>query len=802
MNKNFLNKIFFIVFALIMFVLNIFIGHSIKEPIFIIMLFFNLMLFLYLVFNIKKRNIIFISNKLDIVIVIFVLCSFIPLIFKTYTSLHEQYNYIIKIISIASIYIFIKNLNINEKNKNIIINILIFSTLPIVIISFDRLYYNNLWGFLCKYDVFKINFEGNRLVANFGYPNTLAIYFSSIIMLILGQLTNTKNNCLKRVYELYSFVLILLIIYTQSRASILLLIIFIIIYLFSLKDKNKSLRILNNIIVSCISIILYFIFKKYKIITLILSLFLVILLNLINDKLLNKKNILRKSLLFYLVTLVVVIIYFIIGLNISKPIEVSDEYVYKIYNKRNLEVYNIDIDIDISTINKKSIIYIYGIADGEIIDLKKDVITEYKGVKEYKIENTKNIEEIIIKFKNYDRENKYIINKLYINSNEKIINYKIIPNVLMNKIKSIKISDKHLTDRANYYKDSLKIIKSNFWFGTGSGSWKYLSQSNKSVDYTAMEVHSFILDIFMSFGIFGLISLLFLITLIIIYSIKLLKEKNKYFNINLSLVLSIFILLIHSFIDFDLSFYIILVYLFILISLLDNNINIDRKNNKLDIIKIVLLILICSINTLNIYSKYKFNLIYEDNISVEEKYKEYKINELLYPTYSKQRFQSLLNYKKYISYKENTDINFDKKNKEKYINSLIKFINDEPYYGRVVTIKILATEVLEEIKSDSYNKRYVEELFQLLNKYSTFNIYSVEEIIDRNEVLVIIYEALEDYLNENNSIYIESKRDEIKEMILTEYEKNKNKIEKYKSELIETNIYLENYETSIKKISK
>lgn len=120
------------------------------------------------------------------------------------------------------------------------------------------------------------------------------------------------------------------------------------------------------------------------------------------------------------------------------------------------------------------------------------------------------------------------------------------------------------------HKDSLKIIKDNWFLGTGGRGWFYNYKNIQSYNYTTSEVHSYFLQLMIENGVICGIIWIIMIVYAILQILKRIKT-NEFRAIDFAFIL----LTMHSFADFDMSFYVILFIWYILYSIV-----IQEKNNE------------------------------------------------------------------------------------------------------------------------------------------------------------------------------------------------------------------------------
>ena len=121
-------------------------------------------------------------------------------------------------------------------------------------------------------------------------------------------------------------------------------------------------------------------------------------------------------------------------------------------------------------------------------------------------------------------------------------------------------------------KDGIKIFKDYPLIGAGGGAWKNLYRKYQSYPYNTTEVHNFYVQYAVEVGILGLAILFIVLIQLFIGFIKSIKNKSNY----LTVYLAVMLLLIHSFIDFNLSLPAVTFILWMLIGILNNDNNIKQ----------------------------------------------------------------------------------------------------------------------------------------------------------------------------------------------------------------------------------
>lgn len=159
-----------------------------------------------------------------------------------------------------------------------------------------------------------------------------------------------------------------------------------------------------------------------------------------------------------------------------------------------------------------------------------------------------------------------------------ILNFKILPDSLQSRIERINLSEHSAFERITFFEDSIKLIKLHPVIGSGGGAWASLYESIQSYPYVSRQAHNFILQYFIEVGFIGVI--IFLLLIVAVYYLffkKYFTVKNEHSSsFTFYLYISIAII-IHSLLDFNMSYVYIGSLLFIslggLTSSLDSKIN-------------------------------------------------------------------------------------------------------------------------------------------------------------------------------------------------------------------------------------
>ena len=161
------------------------------------------------------------------------------------------------------------------------------------------------------------------------------------------------------------------------------------------------------------------------------------------------------------------------------------------------------------------------------------------------------------------------------------LKYKYIPENIISRISSISTGESSFTARMLFNKDGLKIIKDYPLLGTGGGGWETLYQSYQSSPYFTSLAHNYFIQLWIEVGILGLIFILGILLLLTIFSIKTyrsLEDTNSKVLI-VGLYITMFTMLLHALVDFDMSMSAYAIVLWVVIGLLTSKL--DFKDCKI-----------------------------------------------------------------------------------------------------------------------------------------------------------------------------------------------------------------------------
>lgn len=636
------NLIFVILFCIILLYSFLLVGSPLQNNIQIANVCFNILCLIVIIKNIKDNNEIKLT-KIDILILFLILVQFIPLIFRTQSSLSATIDGILKYIAVVNVFIITKYIiKIDKKYLNIITNIIIVASILLIIFGIDMMHDNVFQKFYDFLDTVSIgNASRTRMDSLYEYSNSFAVFLGVGLILSIQNILKTKNdkNKIKLcIYVLCSIFQLYGIVMSGSRLCLLMVIAVLAIWCILEKKQlfNKKVLIISSSIIAIV------------IITIILC--------------------------FTVDTTLVLF---------DKTEEERSEFIKQINNVTPNTEYNFNFNI--SALNETNDIEKFKIIVRQLTKTAEKICEEeitfdtFEGEKNINILTTENTEMIRICFisrNNIKDKTRLEIKKLTMNGKELRLNYLFLPITFMNRIENIGINESSITERFVIIKDGIKLGMQKFFTGFGNAGWEYNYKNIRQYEYGATQMHCYIVDIFIQSGILGLITVIMLFIMLGIKIVKLIKNKQKEFY---PIIFSIIFVFLHSLLDFDMNFYAILLLMYMFIAVVDSEIEenyiIVKKQRIVRIGVLILSIFILCINV-GAYVAYKIDKNTDkDSLNYknwEERYQKSNLKVNLAPyhlEYIEEKIE-LISYAKKSRY-----INFGKEIQDTYTDESIKTIN-------------------------------------------------------------------------------------------------------------------------------
>jgi O-antigen ligase len=141
---------------------------------------------------------------------------------------------------------------------------------------------------------------------------------------------------------------------------------------------------------------------------------------------------------------------------------------------------------------------------------------------------------------------------------------KLLPETIKNRIETINFAQNSVLERGTFYKDSFKLVKDYPLLGAGGGGWAALYEKYQNNPYTSRQAHNFYLQYLVEIGIIGTLILTLFICFVFYLFIRFFFKKDEEQRDRRTFYALITIsILIHSIIDFNMSYAYIAVLLFL-----------------------------------------------------------------------------------------------------------------------------------------------------------------------------------------------------------------------------------------------
>lgn len=756
-----MQKIISIMLVLILCTSTLLIGIPQGDNTYIVNILIAITAILSIINNRKRKNIKI--NIEDIFLIIIVIASVIPIVFNKCVSLNNSVEYALRYISVSIMYFIIRTeARNNNKIINCIINTIIITAIFLIICGIDLMttkkieYITNVIIGESRIFTYEI-----RMGSLFMYPNAFAAYISISIFLVLSQIGEKRNSLQNTAYLVTLMWMFVGVISSESRLVLICLGVVMILYL----TINKN-NILNNIKNIGINGILAIIFTGiyFKLISLgmfgtIWGLVLVFtLISIIANYILQKipEKIFQINIKIILIAILAFIAIIIILLNIK-----SDLVIFKGENAANVvrkqicrtlgeRDYSLKLDIEAKSNIENNFAIIVVEKDKMYNEIKETPITidNFIGTKEININLQEDTVEISIYFKSKEsnQNTELRIKSLYVNGKEIILNYKFLPTTIVNKILNSSVNNRNFLERVYFLKSAIVGAIDNNFIGIGGGGWQYIHSKYQEYNSLITEVHSYIGQLIIELGAIGIIAYLGIVILVIYRSMKYIRKQGKEIS---GLFCAILIIVLHSILDFEMSYFLIMLVTYSLIAILFSK---TKGNSKLQInYKIVIIfasIILFShtqINSQALYSQiYAEPQMLQSTSGYTEKLNLQAINVRINPYNLKYLKTYIKSWQIYRTSIKEIDKEDDKAFIIKTNNLIEKLYKNEPYYLNIEILELLKNNTIQLIKYDEKEntERYLELLLKIYNNIGITNKYRVMSIMNQLNSISTLTEQL------------------------------------------------------------
>lgn len=424
---------------------------------------------------------------------------------------------------------------------------------------------------------------GNRISSTLQYPNTLAVYVSALYTLSLMMISKFENRISKGVYGSFLGAFIFTLIATYSRAMWLMFPLVVIFYFIVIPNTRKLETVIYIIASAVVAVPMAFLYMGsisepspklwgYYIVASIGSGLLVYLSSMLSNRF-RQMPVKRVIISLTALTLTVFVLA-LFAVNQTEEITLKNDTseertsdivrnVTEIYPNTN---YDLKLKYDGKTESEEApigvVVINYLDEKGSSNRITSENIIEVSGEKIINFTTLDDVDLLTVYFQNTTPKTSITIYSAELIETETRnvvssipLKYKYVPEDIVRRINSISSSDSSATARLNFNKDGLKIVKDYPILGAGGGGWVSLYQKYQSYPYWTTLAHNYFLQLWIEIGTVGFLMLL---GFLIILSISAYRTYGKAEEISHKLYIAgvcsaLFTILMHAFVDFDMS---------------------------------------------------------------------------------------------------------------------------------------------------------------------------------------------------------------------------------------------------------
>jgi O-antigen ligase/tetratricopeptide (TPR) repeat protein len=285
---------------------------------------------------------------------------------------------------------------------------------------------------------------------------------------------------------------------------------------------------------------------------------------------------------------------------------------------------------------------------------------------------------------------------------------KILPQSIADRIANINFRQHSVLERITFYRDALKLSADYPLIGAGGGGWSALYEQYQNNPYISRQAHSYFFQTLVEIGWIGLILLIALIGGVFLYYLHHYWRERMEQPRHFVFFILAFSILVHSLIDFDMSFVYIGALVFfsmgVLAAVYRDTIRLDRLSvlNKVRwrYLYPLFLAIMAATFFIQVFQEYAANGFYRQSIEMAVK-EQRPLNELLvpldqaianspaHPTYAYTKIDWLMQ-----AYKATADPLYAEQAKEQ----IQRILSVEPYNRQIILAKYRNLKDLQEYK--------------------------------------------------------------------------------------------------------
>ncbi|SDN35287.1 O-antigen ligase [Paenibacillus sp. yr247] len=131
----------------------------------------------------------------------------------------------------------------------------------------------------------------------------------------------------------------------------------------------------------------------------------------------------------------------------------------------------------------------------------------------------------------------------------------ILPNNVKIRLENINFQQHSVLERGTFYKDAVKLWSDYPIIGAGGGAWSSLYEKYQNNPYTSRQAHNFALQYLVESGALGFLAFIgFVIAVMVFYIRSYIRSSQEKRDLHFLFFIVTISLLVHSMIDFDLSY--------------------------------------------------------------------------------------------------------------------------------------------------------------------------------------------------------------------------------------------------------
>ncbi len=471
------------------------------------------------------------------------------------------------------IYLLARDALKDEKRKKIVFNTLIASAFIVSIIGIGSAI--GTWNYNGA-------FVANRINSTFQYPNTLASYLSAIFIITISMILNEKSKILRGIYGFFASIFMFTFILTYSRGMWIIFPFILFTYILLIPNSRKLETLIYTFINIIVSIPLAFIFTRFLdgrtsicwIISLgsgILSAILIYIIANLEEEI--RAVSIKKIFIVLMIVFIGLGSLTLMAIQATKALTLENNTNKDQWTSYMREIGQINPNADYKiSINYNGKIKEENQYAGRIVIQSIDEKGQGTTIKDIRLKNLdvneiiqefstlENTESLKILLQNYYKDTSVSFNEVKIlDRNNNLIKdiplkYKYIPENIVTRVNSISLKESSAQGRLAFYNDSIKVIKDYLLFGAGGGGWNTLYKIYQSYGYYTTQAHNYYLQLWIEIGLVGLLLFIAFILLITYFTIKKYRQSEENHKIMIvGVYLAVLSILVHAFMDFNLS---------------------------------------------------------------------------------------------------------------------------------------------------------------------------------------------------------------------------------------------------------